>query len=197
MPNKLSKKSIALKRKNYLKAAVKHFEDFGYANANMSKLAKELGISVGTLYKFFDNKENLYFEYILYRINDFVKTLHDEQTDNPISNLKLYLKYKYDIFITNDQSIEFSLAHDPFFFHSLKSQKNHPLDKIFDFLAKQFKAILKDDKIDYKHTAILFKKLADGYIENYKIKKYDTSDVIDNTIELFLNGISSSYKKLK
>ena len=84
MSNKVSKKNKALKRKIYLEATVKHFENFGYENANMSKLAKELGISVGTLYKIFDNKENLYFEYILYQIDNFVKILNDNQTDNPV-----------------------------------------------------------------------------------------------------------------
>ena len=195
MGNKISKKSTELKRKIYLKAAVKHFEEFGYENANMSKLAKELKISVGTLYKVFDNKENLYFEYILHQIDNFVKILNDSKTNDPIANLKHYLEYKYNYFITNSKSIELSLAHDPFFFHKLNTKNTHPMDKIFEFLAKQFKDILKNDKIDYKHIAILFKKLSDGYTESYRIKEFDTSNVIDDTIKLFLNGILSSYKK--
>ena len=197
MANKISKKSKLLKRKIYLKAAVKHFEDFGYENANMSKLAKELEISVGTLYKVFGNKENLYFEYIIYQIDNFVKTLNDKQTNDPISNLKLYLEYKYNYFLTNDKSIELSLAHDPFFFHKLNTKNKHPMDKIFEYLAKQFKEILKDDKIDYIHIAILFKKISDGYTESFKIKKFDTTNVIEDTIELFLHGALSTYKKSK
>ncbi len=194
MPNKVSKKNKALKRKFYLEATVKHFEDFGYENANMSKLAKELEISVGTLYKVFDNKENLYFEYILYQIDNFVKILNDGQTDDPVSNLKLYLEYKYNCFITNNKSIELSLAHDPFFFHKLNTKNSHPMDKVFEFLAKQFKEILQDDTIDYKHIAILFKKLSDGYTESYKMKEFDATDVIDDTIKLFLHGVLSTQK---
>lgn len=194
MPNKVSKKNKDKKRKIYLEAAVKHFEHFGYENANMSKLAKELEISVGTLYKFFDNKENLYFEYILNQIDNFVKILNDNQSKDPVSNLKLYLQYKYNCFMANNQSIELSLAHDPFFFHKLNTKSSHPMDKIFEFLAKQFKEILQNDTIDHKHIAILFKKLSDGYIESYKIKEFNTAHAIDDTIKLFLYGILSSKK---
>ena len=43
----------------------------------------------------------------------------------------------------------------------------------------------------FKALAILFKKVSDGYIESHKMKNFDTTNVIDDTINLFLNGISS------
>lgn len=189
MANTKSKKNTVVKKKMYIKASARYFEEFGYENANMSKLAKELKISVGTLYKIFENKENLYFEYILYQINLFLKKLNSNKTADPIENLKLYLKYKYHYFISYEKSIELSLAHDPFFFHKLNQHKSHPMDKIFEFLSKQFQEILKDKSEDYIHIAILFKKLSDGYIQSYKVKKFDTTTVIEDTINLFLNGL--------
>jgi len=194
MPNKISKKATKLKRKLYIKTSAKYFEDVGYENAKMSDLAKDLKISVGTLYKMFENKENLYFEYILYQIEIFVKKLTSKQITDPIENLKLYLKYKYKYFIANQKSIELSLAHDSFFFHKLNMHKKHPMDAIFDFIAKQLEQIVQDDKLDYKHLAILFKKLSDGYAESHKMKNFDTTKVIDDTIDLFLNGVSSLKK---
>ncbi len=190
MANKVSKKNTVLKRKVYVEVSAKSFKEFGYENTKMTKLAKELKISVGTLYKIFDNKENLYFEYMLYEITKFVEKLNDNQTDDPISNLKLYLEYKYNYFINNKKSFESSLTNDPFFFHKLNLNKNHPMDGVFEFLAKQFEQILKKhDTVDCKHIAILFKKLSDGYTESYMIKEFDTTNVIEETIEVFLNGI--------
>lgn len=189
MGNHKSKKSIELQKRQYIKDSVKYFQEVGYEKAKMSKLAKNLDVSVGTLYKNFGNKENFYLEYILYQIDAFSQILHKNQTDDAMSNLKLYLEHKYNYFIANKKSIELSLAYDPFFFHKLNTDKNHPMDKIFKFLANQFKEILKDDKKDYIHIAILFKKLSDGYAESFKMKKFDTSNIIDDTIDLFLNGL--------
>ena len=189
MANKIDEKLKKIKRELYIKTSSKYFDEYGYENAKMSDLAEELEVSVGTLYKIFESKENLYYEYILYQINQFVQKLNDNITDDPIENLKLYLKYTYEPFIKKRKSIEYTLSSDPFFFHKLNADKEHSMDGVFNFLAQQFEMILKDDAVNYKHIAVLFKKLADGYTESYMIKEFDTTNVIDDTIDLFLNGV--------
>ena len=189
MSNKIEKKIKEIKRELYLETSVKYFEEYGYEDAKMNDLADELGVSVGTLYKLFGSKENFYFEYILYQTNQFVKILNDSETDDPLENLKIYLRYTYEPFIKRKKHIEHTISNDPFFFHKLNADEEHAMDGIFDFLARQFKIILQDDTVDYKHLAILFKKISDGYTESYMIKEFDTTNIIDDTIDLFLNGI--------
>ncbi|MEA3513167.1 MAG: hypothetical protein U9R37_06160, partial [Campylobacterota bacterium] len=63
------------------------------------------------------------------------------------------------------------------------------MNEIYKFLADQFAVILKEQDIDYNHIAILFKKFSDGYTESYIIKEFDTTNVIDETIDIFLNGV--------
>jgi len=189
MANQINKKIKKIKRELYIETSAKYFETSGYENAKMSDLAKDLEVSVGTLYKIFESKENLYFEYILYQINQFVKKLNDNASSDPIENLKLYLQYTYEPFIEKRKSIEYTMTNDPFFFHKLNADKEHTMDGVFDFLARQFELIIKDDTVDHRHIAILFKKLSDGYAESYMIKEFDTTNVIDDTIDLFLNGI--------
>jgi len=189
MSNKIDEKLKKIKRELYIETSAKYFEEYGYKNAKMSDLAKELEVSVGTLYKMFESKENLYFEYILYQIKQFVNTLNNNASDDPIENLKLYLQYTYEPFIKKRKSIEYTLTNDPFFFHKLNANKEHVMDGVFDFLAQQFESILKDDTVDYRHIAVLFKKLSDGYTESYMIKEFDTATVIDDTVDLFLNGV--------
>ena len=189
MSNKIDSKIKKLKRELYIETSVKYFEEYGYKDAKMSDLAEELNVSVGTLYKIFESKDNLYFEYILYQINQFLNILNNNKTDDPIENLRIYLRYTYEPFIKQRKYIEYTLTLDPFFFHKLNINKEHIMTGIFDFLAQQFELIIKDETMDYKHIAVLFKKLADGYTESYMIKEFDTSNVIDETIDLFLNGI--------
>jgi TetR/AcrR family fatty acid metabolism transcriptional regulator len=47
------------KRERILRAAVDVFAEFGYFNAKVSQIAKAAGVADGTIYLYFDNKEDL------------------------------------------------------------------------------------------------------------------------------------------
>ncbi|MEA2049260.1 MAG: TetR/AcrR family transcriptional regulator, partial [Campylobacterota bacterium] len=153
MGKKITQKINKLKKTFYIEASSKYFEEYGYEKAKMTDLAKELEISVGTLYKVFDSKENLYFEYILSQINQLVRILNNEKSSDPMENLKMYLSRKYRPFIEKRKSIEYTLNNDPFFFHKLNLARDNPMNEIYKFLADQFAVILKEQDIDYNHIA--------------------------------------------
>ncbi len=192
MAKKISEKLENMKKELYLEVSAELFDEVGYENATVSDIAESLDISVGTFYKTFDTKENLYFEHILHQFRNFVERLEENSTDDPMSNLKLFLHYTYEPFIKNNKnkSINISLENDPFFFHNFNTKDSQPMDGLYKYLEKQFKEIVNDETLDCYHIAVLFKKLADGYTESYMIKKFDTSHVIDDTINLFFNGIT-------
>lgn len=48
------------KRNRILQIAIDEFSNYGYENANTNTIAKKAGISVGSLYKYFENKEDLF-----------------------------------------------------------------------------------------------------------------------------------------
>lgn len=48
------------KQNRILQAAIEEFSDFGYDNANTNTIASKAEISVGSLYKYFKNKEDLF-----------------------------------------------------------------------------------------------------------------------------------------
>jgi len=48
------------KRERILAVAVEEFSSFGFANANVNLIASRVGVSVGSLYKYFATKEDLY-----------------------------------------------------------------------------------------------------------------------------------------
>ncbi|TFB14236.1 TetR/AcrR family transcriptional regulator [Filobacillus milosensis] len=49
--------------------------EHGYEAFTFSQLAEELNVSRGTIYKYFENKEDLATEYMLYEMNMFLKDL--------------------------------------------------------------------------------------------------------------------------
>jgi AcrR family transcriptional regulator len=48
------------KRDRILSVAIKEFADNGFENTSIQQIAKKAGISVGSVYKYFENKETLF-----------------------------------------------------------------------------------------------------------------------------------------
>lgn len=64
------------KRVRILDTATKEFAFKGFENANMSTIAKKAGVSVGSLYKYFENKQDLFLTTIQYSIQSMEELLN-------------------------------------------------------------------------------------------------------------------------
>jgi AcrR family transcriptional regulator len=76
----------AHKENTILKAAEKVFSSVGFANTKMDDIAKEAGISKGTVYFYFDTKENLYMAVTyqaLQTLNDYLYRTIDNHKEEP------------------------------------------------------------------------------------------------------------------
>ena len=189
MKSKINDELNKVKKELYLKAAAGYFDKCGYKNFKISQLAIELETSIGTIYNLFTSKEDLYLEYLILKLQSFLDKLNEKETTNPMQNLELYLSCKYEIFIQIDNNRDETLTNDPYFFHKLDISNHAIVNEIYEFLIKQFKSLYPDSQMDYKHIVILFKKLSDGFIESYLLKRYDTKDIVENTIKLFFYGL--------
>lgn len=181
-----------LKKELYLTAAAKYFDDTGYKEFKITDLAKELETSVGTIYNIFGSKEELYVEYLILKLERFLKNLNDHEAADQRENLKLYLHYKYEIFLQIHEHRNQPITNDPYFFHKL-DVSNHPVvGNIYDFLVRQFKLLLPSKHTNHMHIAILFKKFSDGFIESYLYHEFNTEGIVEETLEWFFNGVTHS-----
>lgn len=186
MKSKVDEEIYKIRKEMYLKAAAEYIDNNGYKQLKISQLAKNLEISVGTIYNLFGSKEELYSLYLILKLKNFLEELNNNETNDPIENLKIYLSAKYKIFLQIDENENYPITNDPFFFHKL-DVINHPIvNEIYSFLEKQFKILLPNSEYDYYHLTILFKKFSDGFIESYLLKKYNNENIVDETMELFL-----------
>lgn len=64
MPTKLFFELNHDKRKKIIDTTISEFSNYGYENSSTNRIVKESGISKGSLFKYFPNKEDLYF-YVL------------------------------------------------------------------------------------------------------------------------------------
>ena len=59
MPKKVFNELEKEKQDRIIEAAIKEFAEYGYENGSTNRIVKECGISKGSLFKYFENKEDI------------------------------------------------------------------------------------------------------------------------------------------
>jgi len=90
-------------RRQMLAAALELFSEKGFHNVSMHEIAKRAEFAIGTLYKFFKNKEDLYKSLIVEQADSFHEALTKaiEESDDEIEKLRNYVKAKSTVFMDN------------------------------------------------------------------------------------------------
>jgi AcrR family transcriptional regulator len=65
------------KRSKILDAAIVEFAEHGFDSANINSIAQNSGVSVGSMYKYFDNKEDLFLTIIHYGVETLKSVLNE------------------------------------------------------------------------------------------------------------------------
>lgn len=71
--NKISEE----KRQKILNVAIAEFSERGFESANVNSIAQKAGISVGSIYKYFENKENLFLTVIHFAVEKLKDVLKE------------------------------------------------------------------------------------------------------------------------
>ncbi len=90
-------------RHEMLIAAIELFSEKGFHNVSMQEIAKRSEFAIGTLYKFFKNKEDLYRSIIVKQADTFHTALSRalNEDDDEIEKLRSYVKIKGAVFMDN------------------------------------------------------------------------------------------------
>ena len=130
--SKLNNKIKNIKRNLILEEALMMLEIRGYEDLKISDIAKNIGVSVGTIYSYFASKEELYGACVLSEIQRgyeaheklFAQDISDEQ------KIKQAIKIKFDIICNKKTSITSGALNNPFFFESHQMIHRDALHKI-------------------------------------------------------------------
>ncbi len=104
-----------LKENSIIDAAEKVFSRQGFANTKMEDVAKELGISKGTIYFYFSSKENLYmaityraFQAVIDTFYSSVESTKDEVgLEGLVGLMKSFIKFSEDNFLYSEAMLDF------------------------------------------------------------------------------------------
>jgi len=99
-------------RQEILQTAQKLFSEKGFHNVTMQEVARKAEFAIGTLYKFFKNKEDIYKSLIVEQADRFHETLTKaiEEADDEIEKLRNYVKAKCALFQGNVATIRLYFA---------------------------------------------------------------------------------------
>ena len=114
MEEKLSRKEkeFLRHRQEILETALELFSGKGFHNVSMQEIAQKAEFAVGTMYKFFENKEDLYKALVLEQSDKFHSALTEaiEASDDEIEKLRNYVRAKGEVFAANVQMIRLYFA---------------------------------------------------------------------------------------
>ena len=207
MKEKMKEEVTALKKKMILQEAEKYIEEKGYQNFKINELSKLCGISVGALYQLFISKENLFYEYVLFQMENFYKRLIKlcDGTSSPKERLLIYTKAKLQTFEEKGKTIQEHITYDPLFILKLGNQ-NEAMNLMENFLAKEFEKLsyetpLKTDNyicLAYAYSAYILGFIKYYFQSNTK-KEYNieklSSDILDNFLNGHLAGVVKTFSK--
>ena len=99
-------------RQEILKVALKLFSGKGFHNVSMHEIAEKSEFAVGTLYKFFSNKEELYKALMLEASNVFHSSLMAAlaTSGNELEKIKACVEAKIKVFLDNLDYVRLYLA---------------------------------------------------------------------------------------
>jgi TetR/AcrR family transcriptional regulator len=99
-------------RQEILATALDLFSQKGYHNVAMHEIAEKAEFAIGTLYKFFQNKEDLYKTIVLERCDDFEKgcRLVLDHSGDEVETLRHYVRFRCERFRNNLPFVRLYLA---------------------------------------------------------------------------------------
>ncbi len=102
----------ARQHQEMLAAALDLFSEKGYHNVSMNEIAQKSEFAIGTLYKFFKNKEDLYKTLMLDLVERFQAALQEvlEAKEDEIEKLRNYVRVKAEVFRANISVIRLYFA---------------------------------------------------------------------------------------
>jgi AcrR family transcriptional regulator len=167
-------------RQDMLAAALDLFSLKGYHNVSMHEVAEKAEFAIGTLYKFFQNKEDLYKALVLEQCEKFEEALTQaiEKPDDEVEKLRNYVRTKTERFRSNLPFIRLFLAESRGASFNLKAGLDVEIRKrYYEFMERL--APIFDRGIKNKR----FNKIADPY---YLAVALDS--IVDTSLLLWLDA---------
>ena len=192
--SRLNSEIKSMKRNLILKKASEMFEIFGYDEMKVSDLAKDVGISVGTVYTYFTSKEGLYNACIGNEVEAvylILKTLFEQELSYK-ELLEKSIQIKFSIMSKKRNSIKTGLLNNKLFFESQQISHKEIFQKIYRLYLPMMDE-LKSIDVESMQLVYSLNSLGNSYVQRWIEGDIDNlEDKASEVNTLFLNMIKGS-----
>ena len=195
MPKIVDKEKMV---KSIMESALQAFIKHGFHKTTMDKIAKEAGIAKGTLYLYFDSKQNLLHSIITVHFEAFNKNLMGKMHFDSLDSLLSHIEE--GLFMSEEELQFFPVFFDAFGSGSESKNLTQEISAFFDNIGKYYAQQLQsliDQKIINTHINPMalgraLTCMLDGLLMHKSL--FDLSDshynaIVKETINLYRHGL--------
>ncbi|MGC8735421.1 MAG: TetR/AcrR family transcriptional regulator [Dissulfurimicrobium sp.] len=197
-PTRRERERLA-QRQEMLIAALELFSEKGYHNVSMHEIAERSEFAIGTLYKFFKNKEDLYRALMLEKAMEFHDTLNEvlSRDDDVLAVVRDYVVTKARLFADNIPILRLYFAETQGVSFNIKAGIDQDIRKLHRDTLKALSSVMEKGvrtkvfrSIDPHHLALALEGLTRTFLffwlEELDRHAYGMSTQL--IVDLFLNG---------
>lgn len=187
-------------REELLAAALDLFSQKGYHNVSMHEIADRAEFAVGTVYKFYRNKEDLYKALIMAKAAEYHRALKaalNKKEDIP-SILRNYVAAKAAFVKDGAATLRLYFAETRGASFNIKAGLDQDIRKLYDEVVAKLASVLAAGvkkrvfrKLDPYHMAVVFDGMANSFlfcwIEDPERHSYEANVV--TVMEMFFKGV--------
>src|SRR6266849_54114 len=185
------------KRERILRAAIDVFAKNGYFNAKVSEIAKAAGVADGTIYLYFDGKEDLLVTIFREHTRNYLQSLEGElaHVRRPEERIRIAIRHHLDS-LGRDRSL--AIVAQVELRHSLKSMSLLSQQEVADYL-NMLRKVVEHGQADGTfrrnlHPQLVAKSvfgILDEMVTSWILseKDYNLGDQADQIADLILTGL--------
>ena len=189
-------------RNEMFTVALELFSKKGFYNVSMHEIAQKADFAIGTVYKFFKNKEDLYKSMLMEKAHEIHKTLKEvlDSKRDPLTVLRDYVAVKGAVFAENVETVRLYFAETQGASYNVKAGLDRDIqslyDEVLEKLASLFKAGIRKKlfrKLDPYYMAVALEGLTNSFLfcwlEDTKAHPYEHNVTV--MTDMFLQGVAT------
>jgi len=187
-------------RTEILAVSLSLFSEKGYHNVSMHDIAEKAEFAIGTLYKFFKNKEDLYKALVIAKADEYHRILSNvlSEKNDVQTTLKDYITAKAKIFADSVATLRLYFAETRGASFNIKAGLDQDIRKLYDKLVKQLTSVLERGirskvlrELNPYYIAVALEGLTNSFLfcwlEDPERHPYEANVPI--ITDMFLNGV--------
>jgi TetR/AcrR family transcriptional regulator len=186
-------------REEMLAAALALFSDKGYHNVSMQEIAEKAEFAVGTLYKFFRNKEDLYKALISEQADRFHAALTEALAaeGGAVERLRGYVRAKGRIYMDNAACIRLYFAENRGASFNIKAGLDSEIRERCELVLRRLETVFAEGMdsgvfrraAEPYHLALALDSLCNAFLFHWLEERQPYPESPDTILNIFFKGL--------